>query len=65
MSGMAEFNAAQCGYRARTRGADSDCCASCARPPAPTGDPAVVGEILDRLIDYSEAHFVSEELLMR
>ncbi len=28
-------------------------------------DPAVVGEILERLIAYSEAHFMSEELLMR
>ncbi len=28
-------------------------------------DSAVVGEILQRLIAYSEAHFVSEELLMR
>lgn len=28
-------------------------------------DAAVVGEILDNLIAYSEAHFVSEELLMR
>lgn len=28
-------------------------------------DAAVVGEILDRLISYSEAHFMSEELLMR
>jgi hemerythrin len=28
-------------------------------------DAAVVGEILDSLIAYSEAHFVSEELLMR
>ena len=29
------------------------------------GDPAMVSEILERLIDYSEAHFASEELLMR
>ncbi|MBI3096052.1 MAG: hemerythrin family protein [Rhodocyclales bacterium] len=28
-------------------------------------DAAVVGEILERLIAYSEAHFMSEELLMR
>lgn len=28
-------------------------------------DAAVVGEILERLISYSEAHFLSEELLMR
>lgn len=28
-------------------------------------DAATVGEILDRLISYSEAHFASEELLMR
>ncbi|MCM2308816.1 MAG: hemerythrin family protein [Sulfuritalea sp.] len=28
-------------------------------------DTAVVGAILDRLISYSEAHFTSEELLMR
>lgn len=30
-----------------------------------SGDAAVVGEILDHLIAYSEAHFMSEELLMR
>lgn len=28
-------------------------------------DPEAVGLILDRLIDYSRAHFMSEELLMR
>ncbi|MCF8150669.1 MAG: hemerythrin family protein [Burkholderiaceae bacterium] len=28
-------------------------------------DPASIAKILDELIDYSEAHFVSEELLMR
>jgi hemerythrin len=28
-------------------------------------DAAGVGEILDHLIAYSEAHFMSEELLMR
>lgn len=28
-------------------------------------EAAAVGEILDRLISYSEAHFMSEELLMR
>ena len=28
-------------------------------------DADTVGEILDRLISYSEAHFMSEELLMR
>ena len=28
-------------------------------------EPAVVGEILDQFIAYSELHFVSEELLMR
>jgi hemerythrin len=27
--------------------------------------PADIGEILDQLTDYSEAHFMSEELLMR
>ena len=29
------------------------------------GDAASVGEILEQLIAYSEAHFMSEELLMR
>lgn len=29
------------------------------------GDPAAIAEILDELIAYSEAHFASEELLMR
>ena len=28
-------------------------------------DPAAVADVLDRLIAYSEAHFASEELLMR
>lgn len=35
------------------------------RAAGSNGDPALVGEILERLIDYSEAHFASEELLMR
>jgi hemerythrin len=29
------------------------------------GDPAAVAEILEQLTAYSEAHFMSEELLMR
>lgn len=35
------------------------------RSAGANGDPVVVGEILERLIGYSEAHFMSEELLMR
>lgn len=65
MSGMAEFNTASAADTEREHEMQLGLLRELCRSAGGNGDPAVVGEILERLIDYSEAHFMSEELLMR
>ncbi len=65
MSGIAEFNTASNADTEREHEMQLGLLRELCRAAGANGDPAVVGEILERLIDYSEAHFMSEELLMR
>ena len=65
MSGMAEFNSASNADTEREHEVQTGLLRELCKAAGANGDPAVVGEILVRLIDYSEAHFASEELLMR
>jgi hemerythrin len=65
MSGISEFNAAANADTEREHEMQLDLLRELCRAAGGSGDPALVGEILQRLIDYSEAHFASEELLMR
>lgn len=65
MQGMAEFNAASSADTEREHEMQLGLLRELCKAAGSQGDPAVVGEILERLIDYSEAHFMSEELLMR
>ncbi|MBI5899125.1 MAG: hemerythrin family protein [Rhodocyclales bacterium] len=65
MTGITEFNAAANADTEREHDIQLGLLRELCRVAGAQGDPAVVGEILARLIDYSEAHFASEELLMR
>ncbi len=65
MSGITEFNAAANADTEREHEIQVGLLRELCRVAGAQGDPAVVAEILARLIDYSEAHFASEELLMR
>jgi hemerythrin len=65
MSGMTEFNAASNADTEREHEMQIGLLRELCKAAGANGDPAVVGEILARLTDYSEAHFASEELLMR
>jgi len=65
MSGIADFNAAANADTEREHEIQIGLLRELCRAAGSHGDPASVGEILARLIDYSEAHFASEELLMR
>ena len=65
MSGMAEFNVASNADTEREHEMQLGLLRELCKAAGANGDPTVVGEILERLIDYSEAHFMSEELLMR
>jgi len=65
MSSIADFNAASNADTDREHEMQLGLLRELCRAAGANGDPAVVGEILERLIDYSEAHFASEELLMR
>ena len=65
MTGITEFNAAANADTEREHQIQLGLLRELCRAAGAQGDPAVVGEILARLIDYSEAHFASEELLMR
>ena len=65
MSGMTEFNAASNADTEREHEMQLGLLRELCKAAGANGGPAVVGEILERLIDYSEAHFMSEELLMR
>lgn len=65
MSSSSEFNSAANAETEREHEVQLELLRELCKAGGGSGDPAVVGEILDRLISYSEAHFMSEELLMR
>jgi hemerythrin len=65
MLGMTEYNAAANADTEREHEIQVGLLRELCKAAGDSGDPVVVGEILARLIAYSEAHFASEELLMR
>ena len=65
MSTISDFNAASNAETDREHEVQLELLRALCAAAGDHGDPAVVGEILDRLTSYSEAHFMSEELLMR
>jgi len=65
MSNISDFNAASNAETDREHEVQLALLRELCTAAGESGDAAVVGEILDRLIAYSEAHFMSEELLMR
>lgn len=65
MSSSAEFNSAANAETEREHEVQLELLRELCKAGDGSGDPAFVGEILERLISYSEAHFMSEELLMR
>lgn len=65
MSNISDFNAASNAETDREHEVQLELLRALCAAAGEHGDAAVVGEILDRLISYSEAHFMSEELLMR
>lgn len=65
MSNIAEFNAASNADTDREHEVQLGLLRALCAAAGENRDAAAIGEILDRLIVYSEAHFASEELLMR
>lgn len=65
MSNISDFNAASNAETDREHEVQLELLRALCAAVGENRDAAVVGEILDRLISYSEAHFMSEELLMR
>ncbi len=65
MSGIAEFNAASNADTNREHEVQLGLLRALCKAAGDNRDADTVAEILDRLISYSEAHFASEELLMR
>lgn len=65
MSNIADFNMAANADVDREHEVQLELLRELCKAAGTNGDPAIVAEILERLIDYSEAHFASEELLMR
>lgn len=65
MSNIAEFNAASNADTDREHEIQLGLLRALCKAAGENRDAAAIGEILDRLITYSEAHFASEELLMR
>lgn len=65
MSNIAEFNAASNADIDREHEVQLGLLRALCKAAGENRDAAAIGEILDRLIAYSEAHFASEELLMR
>jgi hemerythrin len=65
MSNIADFNAAANAETDREHEVQLGLLRALCAAAGENRDAAVVGEILDKLIAYSEAHFASEELLMR
>lgn len=65
MSNIAEFNTASNAETDREHEIQLGLLRALCTAAGENRDAAAVAEILDRLISYSEAHFMSEELLMR
>jgi hemerythrin len=65
MSNIADFNAAANAETDREHEVQLGLLRALCAAAGENRDAAVMGEILDKLIAYSEAHFASEELLMR
>ena len=65
MPTISDFNAASSAETDREHEVQLELLRALCTAAGENRDAAVVGEILDRLIAYSEAHFMSEELLMR
>ncbi|NJD34481.1 MAG: hypothetical protein FIA96_06545 [Betaproteobacteria bacterium] len=65
MSGSAEFNAASNADTDREHEVQLGLLRALCKAAGENRDADTVAEILDQLISYSEAHFASEELLMR
>jgi hemerythrin len=65
MSNISEFNSASNADTDREHEVQLGLLQALRGAAGGNGDAASVGEILDQLIAYSEAHFMSEELLMR
>lgn len=65
MPNIADFNSASSAATDREHDVQLGRLQALCRAVADNRDAASVSEILDRLIAYSEAHFMSEELLMR
>lgn len=65
MTTIAEFNAAANAETDREHAVQLDLLRALCKAAGENRDADTVAEILDRLISYSEAHFASEELLMR
>lgn len=65
MSNIAELNAASNADTDREHEVQLGLLRALCKAAGDNRDAAAIGEILDQLIAYSEAHFASEELLMR
>lgn len=65
MTTIAEFNAAANAETDREHAVQLGLLRALCKAAGENRDADTVAEILDRLISYSEAHFASEELLMR
>jgi len=65
MSNIAEFNTASNADTDREHEVQLGLLRALCTAAGENRDAETVGQILDRLISYSEAHFMSEELLMR
>ena len=64
MSAISDFNHAAVADNDHEHGVQLDLLRELCKT-AEKGDSAAVGELLQRLTDFCEAHFASEELLMR
>lgn len=65
MSNISDFNAGSNADTDREHAVQLSLLRALCTAAGENQDASVVGEILDQLISYSEAHFMSEELLMR
>lgn len=65
MSGISDFNSASNAGTDREHQVQTGLLKALCDAAGEGGDAAAAGEILEQLIAYSEAHFMSEELLMR
>lgn len=65
MSNISDFNVASNSQTDREHEVQLDLLQALCAAAGKQQDPASLGAILDQLIAYSEAHFASEEILMR